>query len=60
MNTVFMEWVKLKKESFENDGVNTDDIKWIEKNIDMIRTKLNRLTPDGVNKWESDPNGWGQ
>ncbi len=50
----------MKKESFENDGVNTDDIKWIEKNIDMIRTKLNRLTPDGVNKWESDPNGWGQ
>jgi len=32
----------------------------LQDNIDMIRTKLNRLTPDGVNKWESDPNGWGQ
>ncbi len=32
----------------------------LDENRDLIRTKLNRLTPDGINKWESDPGGWGQ
>jgi len=33
MNTVFVEWVNLKKESFENDGVNTDDINVAANNV---------------------------
>lgn len=29
-------------------------------NLSKIRTKLNLMTPDGKNKWFTDPNGWGQ
>jgi RHS repeat-associated protein len=34
--------------------------KLLRDNIDLIKTKMNRLTPNGVNKWSSDPGGWGQ
>jgi hypothetical protein len=34
--------------------------KLLRDNLDLIRTKMNNLTPDGVNKWTSNPAGWGQ
>lgn len=34
--------------------------KLLDKNYDLIRTKMNRLKADGTNKWTSNPGGFGK
>ncbi|EGO62500.1 hypothetical protein, partial [Acetonema longum] len=55
-------WIEMNIEKMLNstDPAVRQTGKILNENIDMVRTKLNRLTPDGVNKWESNPGGWGQ
>jgi hypothetical protein len=50
--------ISRMKQSTDPAVRNTANI--LEENIDIVRTKLNRLTPDDINKWKYDPGGWGQ
>ena len=56
------DWIDMNiskmKQSKDAEVRNTAKI--LEENIDIVRTKLNRLTPNGINKWKSNPAGWGQ